>query len=57
MRYATPIGLISSSIFRDANEVDGSGHRLLMWFGNGLGAGTNVYEGCCVFQSMLVGSE
>jgi hypothetical protein len=41
-----------SSASSTANETDGSGDILIMWFGSaGLGAGYNNYEGCCVFQS------
>lgn len=32
-------------------ETNSAGSPLGMWFGGGLGAGWNIYEGCCVFQS------
>jgi hypothetical protein len=33
-------------------ETDGSSNQLGIWFGGGSGHGWNIYEGCCVFQSL-----
>ena len=51
-RHASWIGLSQPTPpYASYIESDGSGNILGMWFGGGLGAGWNNYEGCCVFQS------
>ena len=51
-RHASWAGLSQPSPpYTSYMETDGSGHKLGIWFGGGLGQGWNNYEGCCVFQS------